>query len=94
MGCTYRPLGLAMGALLLASCAGQGVETADATQQQREAAEEPSSDAMVVTGSRIQVGNVEAKGEFSVGRVAAPPPPPPPHGSADALHPWHLVAAL
>ena len=78
MGCTYRPLGLAMGALLLASCAGQGVETADATQQQREAAEEPSSDAMVVTGSRIQVGNVEAKGEFSVGRVVAPPPPPPP----------------
>ena len=33
---------------------------------------------MVVTGSRIQVGNVEAKGEFSVGRVPAPPPPPPP----------------
>ena len=76
MGCTYRPLGVALGALFLASCAGRGVETTDAAQQQP-AAENAAND-MVVTGSRIKVGNLEAEGQFRVGTLPSPPPPPAP----------------
>lgn len=74
MGCTYRPLGVALGALFLASCAGRGVETTDAAQQQP-AAENAAND-MVVTGSRIKVGNLEAEGQFRVGTLPSPPPAP------------------
>ena len=76
MGCTYRPLGVALGALFLASCAGRGVETTDAAQQQP-AAENAAND-MVVTGSRIKVGNLEAESQFRVGTLPSPPPPPAP----------------
>ena len=75
MGCTYRPVGLALGALLLASCAGRGVETADAVQQEPVAEDNKAND-MVVTGSRIKVGNLEAEGQFRVGTLPSPPPPP------------------
>jgi hypothetical protein len=56
---------LALGALLLASCAGRGVETADAVQQEPVAEDNKAND-MVVTGSRIKVGNLEAEGQFRV----------------------------
>lgn len=75
MGCNHRPLGVALGALLLASCSQAGVETADAPQQGA-VAEDNSSD-MIVTGSRVKVGNLEAEGQFRVGTLPAPPPPPP-----------------
>ena len=76
MGCNYRPLGVAMGALMLASCAGSGVETADAPQADPAAEQESAAaDAVVVTGGRVKVGNMEASGHLS---VMAPPPPPPP----------------
>jgi Ca-activated chloride channel homolog len=78
MGCIHRPLGVALGSLLLASCAGQAVDTANAPQQEPVAEQEAGSDAIVATGSRIQVGNVEARSEFSIGKVVAPAPPPPP----------------
>ena len=77
MGCTYRPVGLALGALLLASCAGRNVEESAAPPQQEPAAEAEASD-MVVTGTRLKVGNLQAQSEFKLGRVAAPPPPPAP----------------
>ena len=76
MGCTYRPVGLALGALLLASCAGQNVEEGAAPPQQEPAAQSEAND-MVVTGSRIKVGNLEARSEFKL-RMAAPAAPPPP----------------
>ena len=41
----------------------------------RQDAEDAS--AIVVSGSRIRVGNVEAKGQFRLGVVAPPPPPAP-----------------
>jgi Ca-activated chloride channel family protein len=76
MGCNYRPLGVALGALMLASCAGRGVETADAPQADPAAEQESAvADAVVVTGGRVKVGNMEASGHLS---VMAPPPPPPP----------------
>jgi Ca-activated chloride channel family protein len=76
MGCNYRPLGVAMGALMLASCAGSGLETADAPQADPAAEQESAAaDAVVMTGGRVKVGNMEASGHLS---VMAPPPPPPP----------------
>ena len=75
MGCNYRPLVVALGALMLASCARSGVETADAPQPDPAAERESAAaDAVVVTGGRVKVGNMEASGHLS---VMAPPPPPP-----------------
>ena len=74
MGCNYRPLGLAMGALLLASCAGKDVETA--TPQEEPLAKQDSASDIVTTGSRIKVGNLEAESQFRLGVVAPAPPPP------------------
>ena len=74
MGCNHRPAGLALGALLLASCAGRSVETADAPQQA--AVAEDSSSEIVLTGTRVKVGNLEARSEFAIGTSAPPPPPP------------------
>ena len=75
MGCNYRPLGLAMGALLLASCAGKDVETVAPTQEEPLAKQDSASD-IVTTGSRIKVGNLEAESQFRLGVVAPAPPPP------------------
>ena len=76
MGCNYRPLGVALGALMLASCARSGVETANAPRPDPAAEQESAAaDAVVVTGGRVKVGNMEASGHLS---VMAPPPPPPP----------------
>ena len=76
MGCNYRPLGVALGALMLASCAGQRAETVTASENEP-AAESDAKD-VLVTGSRVKVGNLEARGEFAIGTVAPSPPPPPP----------------
>ena len=75
MGCNYRPLGLALGSLLLASCAGQAVDTADAPQEQPMAEQEAAADAIVTTGAHIKVGNVAAEGRLTV-MGSAPPPAP------------------
>jgi Ca-activated chloride channel homolog len=75
MGSNHHSLGVALGALFLASCAGQNVETTAASQEP--AAEADAKD-VIVTGSRIQVGNLEATSEFAIGTVVPPAPPPPP----------------
>ena len=75
MGCNYRPLSLAMGALLLASCAGKDVETAAPTQEEPMAEQDSAGD-IVTTGSRLKVGNLEAESQFRLGVVAPAPPPP------------------
>jgi len=74
MGCIHRPAGLALGALLLASCAGRSVENVAAPPQ--EAATESDANEIVLTGTRVKVGNLEARNEFAIGM--APPAPPPP----------------
>jgi len=75
MGSNHHSLGVALGALFLTSCAGQNVETTAASQEP--AAEADAKD-VIVTGSRIQVGNLEATSEFAIGTVVPPAPPPPP----------------
>jgi Ca-activated chloride channel family protein len=91
MGCNYRPIGLTLGALLLASCAGRGVETTVATQQEP-VAEEAATDALVVTGSRVAQPNLSknAQAEF---RAMAPAPQPPARVAAPGLWgpPYHDV---
>jgi Ca-activated chloride channel homolog len=76
MGSNHHSLSVALGALFLASCAGQNVETTAASHQ------EPSAEAdaqdVVVSGSRIRRDNLEAPSEFAIGTVAPPAPPPPP----------------
>jgi len=76
MGCTYRPAGLAVAALLLASCAGRNVEESAAPPRQEPTAE-AEADEIVLTGTRLKVGNLQAQSEFKLGRVASPAPPPP-----------------
>jgi Ca-activated chloride channel homolog len=83
MGSNHHSLGVALGALFLASCAGRGVETTAASQQ--EPAAQADTKDVLVTGSRIQVGNLEARSEFAIGTVSSPPPPPPPAMAAPMM---------
>ena len=80
MGSHNRSIGLALGALLLASCAQTPVaEDAVAGEPQRAAERDESADAsIIVTGGRMKVGNLEARSQFQLGVVGAAPPPPPP----------------
>ena len=83
MGCSHRPLGLAMGAFLLASCAGRGIETTDAAQDQQAqeavAAEADAAGQIVVTGSRNERADMaKARRHYEPGMAPPPPPPPPP----------------
>lgn len=82
MGSHNRSIGLAVGALLLASCAQTpAAEDSIAGQPQPAAERDEAAGAseIVVTGGRVKVGNVEAKSQFALRVVeAAPPPPPPP----------------
>ena len=77
MGCNHRPLGLALGAFLLASCAGRGVETTAASPQEAVAEEDAAAGSIVVTGSRAERSDL-AKVRQSESRIASPAPPPPP----------------
>jgi len=80
MGSHNRSIGLALGALLLASCAQTPVaEDNVAGEPQRAAERDEAADAsIIVTGGRVKVGNLEAKSQFQLGVVGAAPPPPPP----------------
>jgi Ca-activated chloride channel family protein len=79
MGSHNRSIGLALGALLLASCAQTPVaEDNVAGEPQRAAERDESADAsIIVTGGRMKVGNLEARSQFQIGVVSASPPPPP-----------------
>jgi Ca-activated chloride channel family protein len=90
MGCNYRPLGLALGAFLLASCAGRGVETTTAAQEdpaaKLAAEEEVTAGNIVVTGSRIAQPNMDMANPVAVVEsFGAPPPPPPPAPGVAAM---------
>jgi Ca-activated chloride channel family protein len=83
MGCTTRPLSVALGAILLAACSAEGVETTP-TAQQEPIAEDSKTNDMIVTGTRVRVGKVEAEGQLRIGTMPAPPPPPAPAMAAPA----------
>ena len=76
MGCQHRKLSVALGAALLASCAGSGVDTEVASPPQP-VAEEVAADSIVVTGSRVQAPNMGKVSAVEM-RAMAPPPPPAP----------------
>jgi Ca-activated chloride channel family protein len=82
MGSHNRSIGLALGALLLASCAQTpAAEDNVAGEPQRAAEHDESADAsIIVTGGRVKVGNLEARSQFKLGVVGASPPPPPAPG--------------
>ena len=77
MGCIYRPAGLALGALLLASCAGRTVEST-APVPQEPVAEQAAEDAIAVTGSRIAQPSLSKSATAEYRAMPAPPPPPAP----------------
>ncbi|WP_395622117.1 von Willebrand factor type A domain-containing protein [Sphingomonas daechungensis] len=80
MGCEYR-LSLALGALLLTSCASEPQVASDGNAPPAPVAEaDETADAIVTTGARVRVGNLEAKSQFALGVVAPAPPPPPAPG--------------
>ena len=89
MGSQHRPIGLALGVLFLASCAGSSIdEQAAAPQPETEAQEAAAADSIVisgqiaVTGSRTKRANQESAAPVSVISPYAPPPPPPAPGMA------------
>jgi Ca-activated chloride channel homolog len=91
MGCTYRPLGLAVGAMLLASCAGRGIETTEVAPQEEQVAADADVGSIVVTGSRNERVDLSKVRQSDSQFAYAPPPPPPPAAerSAQAPMPSH-----
>ena len=79
MGSHHRLFTLALGALLLASCARPDIETKVAAPPEA-AAQETIADAseIVVTGSRMARPQLESVSPVTVMGMPAPPPPPPP----------------
>ncbi|MDP9423931.1 MAG: VWA domain-containing protein [Pseudomonadota bacterium] len=82
MGCQYHSLAVALGALLLASCAGSGIDNRVASPPAEPAVQEEAADAsaIVVTGSKISRSNLESRSPVAVIGMAPPPPPPPAPG--------------
>jgi Ca-activated chloride channel homolog len=92
MGSITRPLSLALGATLLASCAGNNVDSVSAPDPQPVAAQDAAADeSIVTTGARVRVGNVEAKSQFSLGTVAPAAPPPSMRMAEPMPMPYHDV---
>lgn len=78
MGCKYQLAGVALGSLLLASCAGKGVEAIDANEPPAAAAnQEAAAPNIIVTGSRVAERSMEKASPADMYNVAPPPPPPP-----------------
>ncbi|HEX6218373.1 MAG TPA: VWA domain-containing protein [Sphingomicrobium sp.] len=80
MGYHGRNIGLAMGGLLLASCAQTAMETtADAQLEPRAEAERAADEAgsIVVTGSSISIHSGQARKANESYAIAPPPAPPP-----------------
>ena len=77
MGSQHRSIGLALGVLLLAACAGSSIDNKIASPQaEPEAQEAADASSIVVTGSRIERRNLESASPVSI--VAMPSPPPAP----------------
>jgi Ca-activated chloride channel family protein len=79
MGCQHRSLGLALGALALASCAGSGIDNKVASPPAEPELQE-AADAIVVTGSRGKQSNLYSPSPVAELRAMPAPPPPPPPG--------------
>src|SRR5918996_4155219 len=83
MGSQRKVMGLALGAILLASCAGSSVDSNVAAPPAEVTAEQSAADSIVVTGQLIARPNLESSSPVSVIGMRAPPaPPPPPPGIA------------
>jgi len=82
MGSQHRSLGLALGAMFLASCAGSSIDNKVASPAEPEAQEAADASAIVVTGSRVERRNLESASPVTVVGMEpphpAPSPPPPP----------------
>ncbi len=83
MGSQVRSTGLALAGLVLASCAGSGIEDKVASPPaepalQEEVAANDAADAIVVTGSAIRRSELESRMPVSVVGTPPPAPPPPP----------------
>ncbi|HET9335127.1 MAG TPA: VWA domain-containing protein [Sphingomicrobium sp.] len=78
MGSQHRFVGIALGALLLASCAGSSIDNKVASPPAETEVQEAAADAsgIVVTGSRISGQHLESRSPVAM--MPAPPPPPPP----------------
>jgi len=90
MGCHARKVGLAIGALLLASCARNEMETtADARPEPGASAEQESDEAsIVVTGSSISINSGRTR-KANESYAMSPPAPPPPVMARPAIG-WSL----
>ena len=84
MGSQHRPIGLALGVLFLASCAGSSIDEQAATPRSETEAQEAATDSIVVTGqiavtgTRTKRANMESASPMAAISPYAPPPPPPP----------------
>ena len=82
MGSQHRSIGLALGVLFLASCAGSSIDNSAANAPLPEVSNEPQEAAdaanIIVTGSRMSSANQKAmRAEGYAMTLPAPPPPPP-----------------
>ena len=78
MGSQHRSLGLALGALLLASCAGSSIDNKVVSPAEPEALEAADASAIVVTGSRVERRNMDSVSPVTVVGMKPPHPAPPP----------------
>ena len=77
MGCQHHSLGLAFGVMLLASCAGSGVDMKVASPPAEPVAREAAdASSIAVTGSRIERRDLSKASPAEMYARMAPPPPP------------------
>ena len=90
MGSQHRSIGLALGVLLLASCAGSSIDNSAANAPLPEVSNEPQEAAdaqIIVTGSRVPAANQKAmRAEGYAMSLPAPPPPPAARGQRQLDH--------
>ena len=91
MGCQHRSLGLALGAALLASCAGSSIEERAAAPKSEPVAQEAADSSIIVTGSRVARQNLESASPVAIVGLPAPPPPPPPAPVMAAPGYWNPI---
>jgi Ca-activated chloride channel homolog len=78
MGSQKRSIGLALGVLFLASCAGSSIDNKIASPQtEPEAQEAADASSIVVTGSRIERRTLESASPVAIVGMPSPPPPAP-----------------
>ncbi len=80
MGSQHRSITPALGAALLASCAGSDIDSQVAAPPEAVIQEAADASEIAVTGSRIETRNLESASSAAIARMPAPPPPPPAPG--------------